>query len=321
MRSTLVVIQYIPQKGHSPMHHDLEFALSSTVLRGRLYYPEFAVGPAPTVIAHSGIGSVAEGIYELAPFFTEVGLAVLFYDHRGFGYSDGEPRQQIDPWQFGRDMREVITILGDRDDVDENRIAPWGISLGGLVSLFVAGTDLRVAAVVASVPPISGWAARQLFPAEALAGLDEAIAADRRAQLAGAAPSMLQTTGRRSPDGPPVMFTDEEGIEFTAHYLKLPSFRNELTLSSLDRLFEMEVGVYAERIAAPLFMILATDDTVAPVEDAREMFARVRSEKKLAEYPGQHYGILTAQYHQIVQRTAQWLARILGTQEGDASEI
>lgn len=288
-------------------YEQLTFSLPDVALRGRLYLPE-TDGPHPVVLAHSGIGSVAEGIYDLAPLFTDAGLGVLFYDHRGFGYSDGEPRQEIDPIQFSRDERDVITLLGERDDVDEQQISLWGISLGGLVSLLTAGTDRRVASVVAVVPPISGFSARGLFPTEALEELDSAIEESRRSQLNGGDIPILQTSGERVPGGPAVMFDDPDGVEFTLHYRDLPSFRNELTLSSLGRLFETEALPYAARITAPLFLVLASDDTVAPVADAREFYRNVRGEKQLEEHPGQHYGILLHHYKDIVARSARWVA-------------
>lgn len=71
------------------------------------------------------------------------------------------------------------------------------------------------------------------------------------------------------------MFSDEEGQEFVENMIHgLPSFRNEITVSTLDCLFAMEVGAYVERITAPTLMVLATQHTVAPVEEAREMYER-----------------------------------------------
>lgn len=290
------------------MYEDLTFALPTATLRGRLYLPSSASGTVPVVIAHSGIGSVAEGIYELAPIFTDSGSAVLFYDHRGFGYSDGEPRQDIDPVQFARDLRDVITMLADDPRIDADQISLLGLSLGGLVSLLVAGTDRRVASVVAIVPPISGHSARGLFPTSALDQLDASLESDRREQLHGGAPLTLQTSGERVPGGPDVMFDDPEGWAFVQRYMSLPSFRNELTLASVGRVFDVEVSPYARRIAAPLLMVLASSDTVAPVADAREFFEDVPGIKELWEYPGQHYGILLDHYREIIVRSAQWLA-------------
>ncbi|MCX2715351.1 alpha/beta hydrolase [Mycolicibacterium sp. J2] len=288
---------------------DIEFDVHGVTLRGRLARP--AGDPAPVVILQSGLGGPAESSYDLAPAFTDAGLAVLMYDHRCTGYSDGEPRQLFDPWQQCRDLRDIITHLTLRGDVDGDRIGLWGVSIGGANAMFTAATDRRVAAVAAMIPPVSGWSARDLQPADTLAELEALIPADRQAQLRGEPAATIRLHGVPGP-GDPVMFSDHEGIEFVQNKIRdLPSFRNEITISTLDHLFEMEVRAYAERITQPLLMILASADTVAPVEEAREMFSRVPEPKQLVEYPGQHYEILSNHFPAIIAQSATWLAEIL----------
>jgi len=38
-----------------------------------------------------------------AEVFAKAGFIVLVYDNRNFGESEGEPRQEIDPWQQVKD--------------------------------------------------------------------------------------------------------------------------------------------------------------------------------------------------------------------------
>jgi len=73
----------------------------------------------------------------------------------------------------------------------------------------------------------------------------------------------------------------------------------------------MEVRAYAERIEQPLLMILASADTVAPVEEARKMFERVPEPKELVEFPGQHYEILSNHFPEIISRSSTWIAEAL----------
>ena len=47
-----------------------------------------------------------------AEVFAAAGLNVLVFDNRNFGASDGEPRQEIDPWAQVRDYRHAITYAG-----------------------------------------------------------------------------------------------------------------------------------------------------------------------------------------------------------------
>ncbi len=294
-----------------PNVEDVEFLVDEVVLRGKLFTPEDPQSPPPVVILQGGLGGPAESNWGMARAFTDAGLACLSYDHRSTGYSDGEPRQEFDPWQQCRDLRHVITNLTLRDDVDASRLGLWGVSIGGANSMFTAATDRRVKAVVAIIPPVSGWSARALQPEETLRELEELIPIDRQARLRGEPAATIRLHGTPEP-GRPVMFSDHEGLEFVEKMIHgLPSFRNEITVSTLDRLFEMEVHAYAERITAPLLMVLASEDTVAPVEEAREMFSRVPEPKELIEYPGQHYEILSNHFPEIIARTAGWLATTL----------
>lgn len=285
---------------------EVEIDVFGTTLRGRLFTPD-STKPSPVVVIQSGLGGPADTVFPMADVFTEAGLSCMVYDHRYTGASDGEPRQQFDPWQQCRDLRHVITWLGLQPEVDRDRIGLWGISIGGANSLFVTAMDKRVKATVALIPPVSGWSARKLQPADTLAALDARIPADRELQLEGGPAETLRLHGIPAP-GDPVMFSDEAGLEFVEEMLKAsPTFKNAITLSTLDYLYEMEVVAYAERINQPILMVLADQDFVAPVEEARAMYSRIPEPKEIVEYPGQHYEILSNYLPEILGRTAAWL--------------
>ena len=46
------------------------------------------------------------------------GSRFCLYDHRNFGISDGEPRQQINKWIQARGYRDAIDFVSTRTDVD-----------------------------------------------------------------------------------------------------------------------------------------------------------------------------------------------------------
>lgn len=289
------------------MYEEIAFALPDVELRGRIYVPE-GEGPHPVAIFHSGVGSVAEGNYPHADLFTQRGLAVVFYDHRGLGYSGGTLRQELDPVQNARDLRDVITLLSERDDIDEQRISLSGFSLGGTISLIAAGFDHRVASVASAVGPVSSAAAFGLFPPEALPEIRAAVDEARREQLHGGQGAVLQLAGIPVPGGPHVAFADPLGWEFVQQFLDLPSFRNEITETSLGRLWEMELMPLAPRLTAKVLMIAATEDTLSRTEDIREFFEQVQTEKVLEEHPGSHYQVLIGEgYRTLIARTADFI--------------
>src|SRR5207237_3859348 len=121
------------------------------------------------------------------------GHVVLAYDHRNFGDSDGEPRQELDPWVQVRDYRHAITFAQTLDGVDPGRVGVWGSSYAGGHVLVVAAIDRRVGCVVSQVPTISGWEAtvRRVAP-PALADRRRAFDADLLGRFRGEPAQMVQ---------------------------------------------------------------------------------------------------------------------------------
>src|SRR3954471_7043676 len=128
-----------------------------TTRRGWLYVPGNAAGPAPAIVMCHGYSAVKELFLDaFAEVFCEAGFSVLVYDNRNLGASDGEPRQEIDPWAQVRDYRHAITFARTLDAVDRDRIGIWGSSYSGSHVIVVGAIDRRVKCVVAQVPLISG---------------------------------------------------------------------------------------------------------------------------------------------------------------------
>src|ERR1051326_8350671 len=106
---------------------DVEFSADGVTLRGWFYPGEGAPGPAATVVMAHGFSAVKEMYLDsFAEAFQADGLNALVFDNRNFGASDGEPRQEIDPWEQVRDYRHTITYAGTLDEADAARFAIWG---------------------------------------------------------------------------------------------------------------------------------------------------------------------------------------------------
>ncbi|MBB3348319.1 alpha/beta hydrolase [Sphingomonas sp. BK069] len=167
---------------------DVSFrADGNVILRGWLFLPEGS-GPHPAITMCAGYGgTVHHGLEPFAAAFAKAGFATLLHDHRGFGASDGEPRQDVDPWRQIADWRRALSYLESRPEVDARRIGLWGTSFSGGHALMLGASDRRLKAVVAQVPTISGYeqGLRRVAP-DQLAAVDEALANDDREQLDGA---------------------------------------------------------------------------------------------------------------------------------------
>src|ERR1700759_497959 len=125
------------------MRQDIEFkAGDGTILRGWLYTAHGRSGPHPTIVMAHGYSAVKEMYLDrYAEVFAAAGLNALVFDNRNFGASDGEPRQEVDPWAQIRDYRHAITYATTLPEVDVNRIGVWGSSYSGGHVLVVAAID------------------------------------------------------------------------------------------------------------------------------------------------------------------------------------
>jgi fermentation-respiration switch protein FrsA (DUF1100 family) len=93
------------------------------------------------------------------------------------------------------------------------------------------------------------------------------------------------------PAGPAAMPTPDSYQWFTeTHELRAPSWRNEITLRSVEMLREYEPDSYVPRIApTPLLMLVAEDDVLTPTELALATYQKAREPKKLVILPGGHF--------------------------------
>ena len=144
----------------------VSFPSQGATLRGYLLTSVGAADVHPGVImAHGTSATIPMVAVEYARVFAAAGLAILIYDHRNFGISDGEPRQEINPWIQSRGYVDALTFMATRPEVDAERIALWGDSFTGGQVVLVGACDARAKAVVAQVP-VFGQAPPPIPPSE-----------------------------------------------------------------------------------------------------------------------------------------------------------
>src|SRR3954467_10027825 len=124
---------------------DIEFDAEGVTLRGWFYDADGQSGAAPTIVMAHGFSAVKEMYLDrFAEVFAAAGLAALVFDNRNFGASDGEPRQEIDPWRQVRDYRDAITFAQGLPETDPARIGVWGSSYSGAHVLVLGAIDRRI---------------------------------------------------------------------------------------------------------------------------------------------------------------------------------
>ena len=94
------------------------------------------------IMAHGTSATITMVADRYAEALREAGFAILLYDHRNFGISDGEPRGELNPWIQARGYRDAIDYVCSSAEVDKSRVAIWGDSLARVKCL--SACDHRV---------------------------------------------------------------------------------------------------------------------------------------------------------------------------------
>ncbi len=300
------------------MRKDIAFRAGDGVtLRGWHYLPDSHPGKLPTIVMAHGYSGVKEMYLDkFAEAFANSGLASIVFDNRSFGGSDGEPRQEIDPWQQIRDYRDAISFAETLGETDGSRIGIGGTSYSGAPVLVVGAVDRRVKCVVAQVPMISGHDnVRRLVRSDLIAGFQRMFEADRRSRFAGGEPAMVPVVSENSA-GPAVLPTVDSWSFFTEPgRLRAPAWKNEVTLRSVEMLSEYEPGSYIQFISpTPLLFIVALSDHLTVADAALAAYERALPPKHLVTLRGGHFDAYVAEFAASSTATVQWFNLHLGAE-------
>lgn len=294
---------------------DVEFkAEDGVTLRGWVYLPKASRKPVPAIVMAHGFSAVKEmWLDKYAEVFADAGLAALVYDHRNFGASEGMPRQEIDPWAQIRDYRTAITYVRTLPEIDRERIGVWGTSYSGGEVLVVGALDRRVKAVVAQAPATRLFEAMQRTVGEAFfPGLLAALDAEREGRFKGNPPGMIPVV-TKDPTVPAVLPQAESWEWFTkTAQLRAPSWRNEVTLRTINMNLEYVPWAFIDRISpTPLLMIVPSQDYLLPTSQTLETYQRALEPKKVIIIQGGHFAAYIEQFEKTSTAARDWFVEHL----------
>ena len=132
------------------MQQNVTFTSDGLQLAGVVHVPDGmkAGERRPAIVMMHGFGANKDGGPEwVCRQFESWGYMALRFDYRGCGESGGE-RGRVIPMEEVADARNALTYMASRPEVDPDRIALCGSSLGAGVAVYAAGVDPRVAAVI-----------------------------------------------------------------------------------------------------------------------------------------------------------------------------
>jgi pimeloyl-ACP methyl ester carboxylesterase len=214
-----------------------------------------------------------------------VGCATLRFDYRGFGESDGDRRQHIDPWAQIEDYRNALSYAAGLSGVDAERLGVWGISYSGGHALILPAIDSRVRCAISNIPVIDGYESMRLvhgYGKGRFAKLEKALMEDRERRVRGEPEQMIP---HNVPDPDKALctwpFTTSYSFFSSASATFAPNYNALSTIESVELLTHYSVNDYLKRnLNTPTQMLIVEGDEHTPWDLQVKAFNNIGSVRK-----------------------------------------
>ena len=308
-----------PEHTEASTRRDVTFRSGTAELRGWLYLPAGRPRFSLVIMSHGFSATRRMTADQYAEHFRAAGLAVLLYDHRGFGDSGGEPRLQINPWVQAREYLDAFAYARTLPEIDGEHIGLWGDSFSGGVALAVAGIDHRVAALVIQVPAIGSelppddpdGARRKLFEETILAGPIEPSGPD---EVEGPMPVVSEDQVRR-----PSALTPLTACRWFMEYGGRPGsgWVNEVTRARPKTRAPWQPALAAAAVTCPAQFLVSPDDEMRGSRPAvaRAAYEKIAGEKEWIDIEGGHFGLIyvpSPEFNRAVREQTRFFLQHIG---------
>jgi pimeloyl-ACP methyl ester carboxylesterase len=250
------------------------------------------------VMAHGFGGTKDTGLLDYAEGFAAAGIDALLFDYRGFGNSEGTPRQHVSYRRQRQDYHAAIAAARNVPGIDPDRIVLWGTSYSGGHVIAVAAQDKQVAAVISMTPATDGLAALQQIAR--YAGIGQLLRAtghglhDAARALACRTPHHIPVVG--APGSAAIISTPGAEAGYVA--IAGPTWRNEVCARTALEVALNRPTTYAKRLSCPILVQVGNRDSVAPPAAARRTAAKASDLAELREYPVDHFDVYQGRWQQ-----------------------
>ncbi|QLL06061.1 alpha/beta hydrolase [Mycobacterium vicinigordonae] len=244
----------------------------------------------PVVIMAHGFGGTKDsGLQPFAEKFSAAGFDVLAFDYRGFGTSEGEPRQSISIARQEQDYQAAVAFAKTLPGVDPDRIVLWGVSMsGGHVLRVAAGRD-DIVALIAMTPLTDSLATGAAVLKQYKLGLALRTTVDgvrsRWAVSRGRKPVLMKLASRPGEHG---ALSLDGAYE---NYLSIagPSWRNEVDSAVGLELAKIKTKAAAKNLRAALLIQIADFDRFVPAWSIAK--TAVHGRAQVHHYPCDHFDV------------------------------
>jgi dienelactone hydrolase len=285
----------------------VEFPSGDATCSAWLYLPVAPSGTSvPVVVMGHGLGATREmGLAPYAERFAAAGIAALVFTYRHLGDSGGEPRQVLSMAKQLSDWDAAIDYATGLPEVDGDRVAVWGSSLGGGHAISVAARHPELRAAVAQCPFTDGPASARALGVRETLVMTGFVARDLLAAARRKEPVTLPVAAA---PGRPGLMTAPDALPGMLALLPAGfQWVNRAAARSVLSLIRYRPGRSAKRVAAPILFCISTTDSVAP-PGPTERYARQAPRGDVRLYEAGHFDFyLGKAFEQLVADQTEFL--------------
>lgn len=289
----------------------ITFYSEGNKLKGDIYLPDGDAGkPWPGIVQGPGFLGLKDAKHYILMFekLCAAGYACLCFDYRGWGESEGKDRQWVMPkWQV-EDIRNAISYMQTRADVDPNRIATYGSGgTGGGNAVYVAAVDERVKCTVCYLGVSNGrdWLHSMRREYEWVDYLKR-IAEDRKKRALEGAGAIVSAREE-------IMIATPERKTTTIKKEVADKIPDQMPLQCAEAIIEYSPEDVVAKIAPRASLFLAVEnDAVTPEEQSIRLYELAGEPKKLVIFrQTTHYGIYNDYFNEVAANVVDWYNRYL----------
>jgi hypothetical protein len=289
----------------------ISFYSEGNKLNGDIYLPDDDKGkPYPGIVQGPGFLGLRDAKHYALMFekLCAAGYACLCFDYRGWGDSEGKQRQWVMPmWQV-EDIRNAISYMQTRADIDPNRIATYGSGgTGGGNAVYVAAVDQRVKCAVCYLGISNGrdWLhsmRREYEWVDYLKRIDE----DRKKRALTGAGEIVSAREE-------IMVATPERKTTTIKKEVADKIPDRMPLQCAEAIIEYSPEDVVHKIAPRGVLFVAVEnDAVTPEQQSITLYEKAGEPKKLVIFrQTTHYGIYNDYFNEVAANVVDWYNRHL----------
>ena len=264
------------------------------------------------LLCHGNSRNRNDGFDRFAEVLADHGIASIRFDFRGCGEQAHKRYALLSASEMPYDAKCAIDFCESLPFVDRARIGMTGVSMGGIMTIRMAGGGedrIKSAVTMAAVSTVSTWRARRPDGQENYERIEGLMREDARIT---AATGVSRIVNRISQMGEPdseiadANILDELTVPGNNGYISLEGSRDGNRRNAVK---------YARNVRCPVFVVHGEADSLVPVQCAYDIYDALPADnpqKRIKIYPGVDHNIPIDKNREVVfKEVSQWFADTL----------